>query len=93
MSNKVYWTVVPTLIVLVVAFMVGFSNTAQAGLLDSIATLDFKTKDSVKYKVDVYGYDARVYEFIPENNSDYVCIMLATGGDTNTVQMECIPRK
>ncbi len=66
---------------------------AQAGLMDSIATINFPTKDSVAYKVDVYGYDARVYEFVPEHNSDYVCIMLATGGNTNAVQMECIPRK
>ncbi len=66
---------------------------AQAGLMDSIATMNFATKEAVRYKVDVYGYDARVYEFVPEHNTDYVCIMLATGGNTNAVQMECIPRK
>jgi hypothetical protein len=69
------------------------SPLAQAGLMDSIATMNFETKDSVAYKVDVYGYDARVYEFIPTHNPDYVCIMLATGGNSNAVQMECIPRK
>jgi len=67
--------------------------SVQAGLMDSIATMNFPTKEAVAYKVDVYGYDARVYEFVPEHNPDYVCIMLATGGNSNAVQMECIPRK
>ncbi|MDP6969249.1 MAG: hypothetical protein QGG88_09060 [Gammaproteobacteria bacterium] len=81
---------------LIIAAMVGamaLVPSAYAGLMDSIATLNFPTKESVAYKVDVYGYDARVYEFIPEHNKDYVCIMLATGGNSNAVQMECIPRK
>ena len=69
------------------------TTTVQAGLMDSIATINFPTKDATRYKVDVYGYDARVYEFVPEHNPDYVCIMLATGGNSNGVQMECIPRK
>jgi len=69
------------------------TTSVQAGLMDSIATMNFPTKEAVRYKVDVYGYDARVYEFVPEHNSDYVCIMLATGGNSNAVQMECIPRK
>ena len=39
------------------------ATSAHAGMFDSAATSNWPTKPTKKYKLDVYGYDARAYEF------------------------------
>lgn len=69
------------------------TSTANASLFDSMMTSDFpENKNAGKYKVDVYGFDMRVYEFIPKNAPDHVCIAAFSGGDSKSFQMECVLR-
>jgi monoamine oxidase len=45
------------------------AGTAYAGLFDSVTTSGWDDKDvTTKYKLDVHGFDVRVYEWIPTNN-------------------------
>lgn len=69
------------------------ASAANAGLFDSMMTSDFpENKNTGKYKVDVYGFDMRVYEFVPKNAPDHVCVAAFSGGDSKGFQMECMPR-
>lgn len=63
---------------------------ANAGLLSSAMTSDWPTKPTKKYKLDVYGYDARAYEFDTDNGMK--CIMVFPGGDAKGWQMQCLPK-
>lgn len=50
------------------------ATTANAGLFDSVATSDWETKKSDKYKLEAYGFDLRVYEWHPKGNPNVTCI-------------------
>jgi hypothetical protein len=50
------------------------ATSASAGWLDSVATKDWETKKSDKYKLEAYGFDLRVYEWNPRGNSNVTCI-------------------
>ena len=50
------------------------ATTANAGLFDSVATSDWETKKSDKYKLEAYGFDLRVYEWSPKGNPNIVCV-------------------
>jgi hypothetical protein len=64
---------------------------AQAGFWDSIATSDFpEVKPEAHYKLNVYGYDARVYEFRSRSDKNVLCIAAFSGGNTNGFQMQCV---
>jgi hypothetical protein len=64
---------------------------AQAGLWDSIATSDFpEVKPEAHYKLDVYGYDARVYEFRSQSDKNVLCVAVFSGGNTNGFQLQCV---
>lgn len=65
-----------------------FATAANAGLWDSIATSDFPVKETTShYKLDVYGYNVRVYEWTPENNPDVRCVFVA--GSENSSGVAC----
>lgn len=66
------------------------AGTANAGLLSSAMTSDWPTKPTKRYKLDVYGYDARAYEF--ETDNGMKCIMVFPGGSAQGWQMECLPK-
>ena len=69
------------------------ATTASAGLFDSLATSDWPTRNvDSKYKLEVYGYNARVYEFTPKANKNITCIVVYSGGDQKGIQMRCIPK-
>lgn len=65
------------------------SASAHAGLFGAAATSDWQTKQTKKYKLDVYGYDARAYEFNTDNGMK--CVMVFPGGDAKGWQMQCVP--
>lgn len=82
--------------VLIFAMMMTLAGVANAGLWDSVATSGWpEVTPETKYKLDVYGFDARVYEYRPKGNPDILCIATFTGGNTNTFQQDCIlsPKK
>ena len=66
------------------------AGTANAGLLSSVATSDWPSKPTKRYKLDVYGYDARAYEF--ETDNGMKCVMVFPGGSAVGWQMECLPK-
>lgn len=76
--------------ILAVGLMVA-ATTVNAGLLSSAMTADWPTKPTKRYKLDVYGYDARAYEFETENGMK--CVMVFPGGSAVGWQMQCLPTK
>ncbi len=68
-----------------------FAGAAFAGLVDSVATSGWPTKQVKKYKIEMYGYDARAYEFTTDNGM--ACIAVYSGGGQGGFQMQCIPTK
>lgn len=66
------------------------AGTANAGLLDAAATSNWPTKNTKKYKLEMYGYDARAYEF--ETDNGMKCVAVFPGGSAVGWQMECLPK-
>jgi hypothetical protein len=55
------------------------SSPAYAGIIDSIVTSGWSEKKvKSKYTLAVYGFDARVYEWIPEGNPNVRCVFVAS---------------
>lgn len=53
-------------------------------------TSDWPTKEAeVRYKVGVYGYDVRVYEWTPVDNKNVRCVFVA--GSENSSGVACYP--
>lgn len=75
----------------VIAGLLLVSGAAHAGLIDSALTSDWKTKQTNKYKLDMYGYDGRAYEFDTDNGMK--CVAVFPGGTAKGWQMQCIPKK
>ena len=71
-----------------------FSGVAYAGLvgnaLDSAATKSWPTKPTSKYKLEMYGFDARAYEFNTDNGMK--CVAVYSGGEQKGFQMSCIAK-
>jgi hypothetical protein len=57
------------------------TTTASAGLLDMVATSDWPVKESNAFKVEAYGYDFRVYEWVSEANPNVVCSVAIGNAD------------
>lgn len=74
--------------ILILAALV--TGTANAGLIDSVATQGWPTKETKKYKLEMYGYDARAYEFTTDNGMR--CVAVFPGGSAVGWQMECLPK-
>lgn len=61
--------------VITAAALVG---SAQAGLFDSVMTSGWTDKETTsKYQMEVYGFDVRVYEWIPSENPNVRMVFLA----------------
>lgn len=71
--------------------MVGVAGLANAGLVDSVATAGWETKPTKRYKLEMYGFDARAYEFTSENGLK--CVAVYSGGSQGGFQMQCISAK
>jgi hypothetical protein len=65
-----------------------FQN-AHAGLFDSALTSDWPTKPTKKFKLDMYGFDARAYEF--ETDNGMRCVAVFPGGTATGWQLQCLP--
>jgi len=64
---------------------------ASAGIFDSLATADWKTVTSTRYKIDAYGYDVRAYEWTPETAPQTTCVMAFS--ESGPVGMQCFDKK
>ena len=72
---------------IVIALAVMATGIAHAGLFSSAMTSDWPTKETKKYKLDMYGFDARAYEFKTENGMN--CVAVFPGGEAKGWQMQC----
>ncbi len=62
---------------------------AHASIWDSAATSNWSVKPTKKYKLDMYGYDARAYEFVTDNGLR--CVAVFPGGNSTGWQLQCLP--
>lgn len=69
--------------------LITLASQAHAGLVSAIATADWPVKPSKKYKLEMFGFDARVYEFTTDNGMK--CVAVYSGGQQNGFQMQCTP--
>lgn len=68
-------------------------DPAQAGIFDSVMTKDWPTKDSIKFKVDAYGFDIRVYEWVTESDPNTVCTVAIGNSDSSPYMgMQCFKK-
>lgn len=74
---------------LIAVALIAFTAHANAGLGSAVATADWPTKPSTKYKLDMFGFDARVYEFTTDNGMK--CVAVYSGGNQGGFQMQCVP--
>jgi hypothetical protein len=65
------------------------STVAAAGIFSSAITSGWDSKEAIKYKVETYGFDLRVYEWSPEGNPNITCI--TAFGETGAVGFQCFP--
>ena len=65
------------------------ATSAHAGMFDSAATSNWPTKPTKKCKLDVYGYDARAYEF--QTGNAMKCVAVFPGGEARGWQLQYFP--
>jgi len=63
--------------------------SANAGMLSAIRSSGWETKQTTHYKLDVMNYDARVYEWTPNENPNIRCVFVA--GSENSTGVACYP--
>jgi len=66
-----------TIRITIAALALSASTVSSAGLFDSVMTSDWGTVGSTHYKLDAYGFDARVYEWTPLENPNVRCVFVA----------------
>lgn len=77
------------ILLIIVATLLAVSS-ASAGVWDSMATSGWDEKSpTAKYKLDVYGYDVRIYEWTPKDNPNIRCVFAA--GNENSSGVSCYP--
>ena len=75
--NKVTKTIVVVLsLVAITVFLT--STQANAGLFDSAMTADWDTVKGKSYKLEVYGFDARAFEWTPLDNPNVRCVFVSS---------------
>lgn len=74
---------------ILIASLLTFACVANAGIVGALMTSDWAEKPTKRYKLDVYGYDARAYEFTTDNGMK--CVMVFPGGSATGFQMQCLP--
>ena len=75
--NKLTKTLV--VVLSLVAIMVFLASTqANAGLFDSAMTSNWDTVEGKSYKLDVYGFDARAFEWTPLDNPNVRCVFVSS---------------
>lgn len=74
---------------LLAAALASATVATHAGVWDSVATSDWPSKPTKKYKLEMYGFDARAYEFVTENGMR--CVAVFPGGSTSGWQLSCLP--
>ena len=82
------WKRTIAMLLFAVGILLFYAAAAHAGLFSSLATSNWETRSTEKYKLDMHGFDARVYEFDTKNGMK--CVAVYSGGEQAGFQMECI---
>jgi hypothetical protein len=90
-TTQEYIKMIKSKVVLLTAALALTSTVATAGLFSSTVTSGWDTKQAVKYKVETYGFDLRVYEWTPEGNPDITCT--TAFGEKGPIGLQCFPTK
>jgi len=77
--------------ILTIATLAAAQATAHASLWDSAATGNWPTKPTKKYKLEMYGYNARAYEFTTDHGLK--CVAVFPGGSAQGWQLQCVEAK
>lgn len=72
---------------IIAGILIATAQPAEAGLFDSMATSGWETRTSDKYKLEAYGFDLRVYEWVSKNDPNTMCT--AVFGQTGPTGMQC----
>jgi len=73
---------------ILIAAMIAIPATANAGMLMSAMSAGWPTKQAAaKYKLDAIGFDLRIYEWIPKDNPNVRCLVVA--GNQNSTGVSC----
>jgi hypothetical protein len=75
-------------ITLITLLLISFLN---AGVWEKLQSFGDEVVPSNSYDVDAKGWNFRVYEFIPKNAPQKLCIIVAS--DKSGMQVECFDRK
>lgn len=78
-------------LLLTIGFVALIATPTYAGLFDSIATSNWPTKESNAFKVEAYGFDFRVYEWVSESDPNTVCTVAI--GSNGYMGMDCFKKK
>ena len=62
-------------------------NNSHAGFLSGVSTSGWDTTESDHYKLEVNGFDLRVYEWTPNDNPNVRCVFVS--GNTNSTGVAC----
>ena len=69
------------------------TTTASADLFDMLATSDWPVKESNAFKVEAYGFDFRVYEWVSESNPNVVCsVAIGNNKSSPYMGMQCFEK-
>lgn len=75
-------------IAIIVLVTISFLN---AGVWEKLQSFGDEVVPSNSYDVQAKGWNFRVYEFIPKNAPEKLCLIVAS--DKNGMQVECFDRK
>ena len=75
-------------IAIIVLVTISFLN---AGVWEKLQSFGDEVVPSNSYDVQAKGWNFRVYEFIPKNAPEKLCIIVAS--DKSGIQVECFDRK
>jgi len=87
---KATLAVVGTILLVSAGFMFVPSSTVNAGLWDSMMNSDLEeVTPTANYAMEVYGYDARVYEWTPAWNQSISCVFISANKSSG---VGCYPK-
>ena len=92
MKSKLKATLVAagSILLILAGFMFVPSSTVNAGLWDSMMNSDLEeVQPTANYAMEVYGYNARVYEWTPAWNDGISCVFVTSNKSSGTA---CYPK-
>ena len=74
----------------ILLILLSFLTFGFSGTWEKILSFTDKEVKSISYDVEAKGWNFRVYEFVPINAQDKLCIVVTS--DAKGMQLECFKR-